>query len=279
MDNKYYQLIYTGMFLNLFDKYLDGSNLYSEYKPNNTLRNYITFPVNTLQNETITINNLEYTFLVRSYKDNGRMHYALLQNNPKSKRATPCLHCHIDEDVCVVNTLTYHMACSFPTTKIRLAKKMILLLKKILKREEPTVKYIKLTDLARIYYKGMYMNVSDIFMLTRGKTFYGSMNFKHKNTPTTFNSHHTVASILKDEKFSMERLQKALATLCNKQGMQEKKNSLLSNKYLSRKGLKFTTAMKYLYNKHSKLMEHAALPILGEYGFNSTYNKYYIITL
>jgi hypothetical protein len=271
MDNKYYQIIYTGMFLNLFNRYLDGSNIYSEYKITDNIKNYITFPVNTLQNETIKINKSEYTFLIRSYKDNGRMHYAFLQNNPRSKRATPCLHCHIDGDVCVVNTLTYHTACSFPSMNVRLAKKMIQLLKKILKREEPSVKYIKLIDLARIYYKGMYMNVSDIFMLTRGKTFYESMNFKNKNAVTIYNSDNT-ASILKNEKFSMERFQKALDKC-------QQYDILHNNKYLSRKNLTFFTAMKYLYNNHTKIMEHVSPLLLEEYGLKSTYETSYIVII
>ncbi len=269
MDNKYYQIIYTGMFLNLFNRYLDGSNIYSEYTSTDNIKNYITFPVNILQNETIKINKSEYIFLVRSYKDNGRMHYAFLQNNPRSKCATPCLHCHIDGDVCVVNTLTYHIACSFPTKNIFLAKKMILLLKKILKREEPHVKYIKLIDLARIFYKGMYMNVSDIFMLTRGKTFYEAMNFKNKNA---------TASKLRNEKFSMERLQKVLTTAC-KQELCDKINTILNNKYLSRKNLTFITAMKYLYNNHPNIMEHVAAPLLAEYGLKSAYETSYIVII
>lgn len=270
------------MFLNLFNRYLDGSNIYSEYISTDNIKNYITFQVNPLPIETITINKSEYTFLVRSYKDNGRMHYAFLQNNPRSKRATPCLHCHIDDNVCVVNTLTYHAACSFPTKNIRLAKKMILLLKKILKREEPHVKYIKLTDLARIFYKGMYMNVSDIFMLTRGKTFYEAMNFKNKNRATKFNLNHTIASKLRNEKFSMDRLQKALATVCEtykKPGMDDKKMALSHNIYLSRKRLTFITAMKYLYNNHTKIMEYVAPFLLEEYGLQSTYETSYIVIL
>jgi hypothetical protein len=282
MDNKYYQIIYTGMFLNLFNRYLDGSNIYSEYTSTDNIKNYIIFPVNILQNETIKIHKLEYIFLIRSYKDNGRMHYAFLQNNPRSKRATPCLHCHIDGDVCVVNTLTYHTACSFPIKNIFLAKKMIQLLKKILKREEPSVKYIKLTDLARIYYNGMYMNVSDIFMLTRGKTFYEAMNFKNKNRATIFNSNHTVASKLRNEKFSMARLQKALANVCEiykKPGMDDKKMALSHNIYLSRKRLTFITAMKYLYNNHTAIMEYTGPFLLEEYGIQSVYERSYIVIL
>lgn len=294
MNNKNPHNVYTDMILNLFSKYPDKNNIYNDYDVNDNVVNHVTFPINVMNNETITVNDIEYTFSVRSYGDKGEMQYAILQHRPNSKRATPCLHCHIDDDACIIDNLTRHDACSFPTADKHLAKKMIQLLKKIIKREEPDVKYIKLTDLATIKCNNKEIHLSDMYMLTHGNTFYGSMNFKYDSNinkndtyKNAFNALNKIGHKLKDEKFSMERLQKAMnryqsnhLNQLNKSNNINKENDAIQNDaYLHRKGLTFTTAMKYLYNNYCSIMALIAPTLLAEYGLKSSYGSYYILDI
>ncbi len=131
-------------------------------------------------------NGIRYQFRIKSgIRRGGIKYYAVLENKDKKGDGMRCLYGEIDSydnSVFIVMNISKSGGCGVPFEDKGLTKKMIGLITRILKKREPDVRELEVTDMAgvncsdagrRSYY------LSDLFLLKGEPSFYEKLGFVH----------------------------------------------------------------------------------------------------
>ncbi len=127
-------------------------------------------------------NGIRYTFLVESgITDEGAKFYAILRNEG-SKKGHECLYGEIDlmnKHKFIIMNINKNRGCGVPFEDKGLTKRMFGLIIRILKKEEPEVNLLEVTDNAGVYCIGGTKSIylSDLFMLKGEPSFYEKLGF------------------------------------------------------------------------------------------------------
>lgn len=118
-------------------------------------------------------NSQKYTVVLNRYDaDDGTVEYSILQQTPKMYSVAPCIRGEIQGGVLYISTVEKHGACVLPEIG---SYQGIVLLKFFVKQVvsyHPDLARSELTDHAKILCDGTKVNLSDMMMLTRGRTYY-----------------------------------------------------------------------------------------------------------
>ncbi len=266
--------IYIGDVINVFNKYLLNDTISDNNLNNNA--HLSQFKVNIQKNQNITINGIKYTFLVRKHEAYDTTFYSLLQNNPPNKNTLPCIVGHIDNTTFIIDNITKHKACSFPSIDSHLTKRMVDIIKRILQKEEPHVKCIDLTDNATFPCTNtIHARISDMYILKYGYSFYESIGFKLK-----------IKQYRRFIRADKKKLDSAIFSLTDFLNIvYQYKTKKWTTQYLKQNpldikdGIPFREAMHYLYDYHCELMADISEPYMRFYNLTYIYGQQYTMQL
>ena len=291
--NKLFKLLHIPNKDNIYNKLVDID--YKFYKTYANLHNIISGGVKKLI-EKIKIKYRQYEFLMHKHEDNDRISFSIF-NNGKEEKDDACMILSIPkkQNYIHVDFIGYYAHCTVPEMpKMRggsLLLQFLLNYCKILKDKYPNLIYVQLRDTSSLPCNNdsRKTQMCNLYMLTRGDTWYGKYGFLPFDEPNkkldikTFKDYKLNQKLVNKTNISKTNIRKYLIDASITLKLSHKYTNQLIDKLLEDyKGKSVKDFFKFFMSTHDQnctIFNEIQDKIMKELGMKNLFGKTYFIEI
>lgn len=216
-------------------------------------------------------NSQKYTVVLNRYITyEGTIEYSILQQIPTMYTVAPCIRGEIQKDVLYISTVEKYGTCVLPELSSYQGITLLKFFVRQIKSYHPEVIKSELTDHAKILCDGIKVTLSDMMMLTRGRTYYELAGYRACKPRDQERYEHNMS---------------ILSRLVWKKALKNLKKAMI-HAGIDVKDIEFPVveiehrdAMRFMFKKYCKQMAEAMGYYMDLIGLNSMYGVEYCLGL